>query len=262
MIRCPSASRQSTQSSSVARARGRRAARFSTTRATTSAADRGATCPSGARCVGHALESSRSTSSRTAAATTASAPSRPSARRRRETSDDLVVGRVEADVRAAHVVEDDEVGASSRDASSRRARDRLRPVRGEADEHLPGPSARRRAPRATSVVGSSSTVQRAVVLRPLARRAASAGGSRRRPRPSRRRRRRRARAPRARGPRRSASRRPRRPPGAGTARFAASSVTSAPRAPRLRGERHAHAARRAVADEAHGVERLARAARA
>ena len=112
-----------------------------------------------------------------------------------------------------------------------------------------------------SVVGSSSTVQPLRVLRPLASRAlrravVGDGGGHdddvgAAPRVERL-------ALEVRGGRRlddlDAGRRP------GRRGSRASSVTSAPRRARLRGERDAHAARRAVADEAHGVERLARAA--
>ena len=50
------------------------------------------------------------------------------------------------------------------------------------------------------------------------------------------------------------------PAGAGSATLAATRVTSAPRRAAARGERDAHAAARAVADEAHRVDRLAGAA--
>ena len=126
MIRCPSAMRQRTHSSSVARGARTARSRFSTTRSTTSAAERRCDRPLRARGVGHVDESSRSTSSRTAAATTGfgafSIVRSPSFRH----DHDLVLGRIEADVRAAHVVEDEEVGASSRSACHGLARDRGR----------------------------------------------------------------------------------------------------------------------------------------
>ena len=60
--------------------------------------------------------------------------------------------------------------------------------------------------------------------------------------------------------RRSRRRRGATPAGAGRATLAATSVTSAPRRAAALGERQAHAAARAVADEAHRVDRLAGAA--
>ena len=70
MIRCPSAKRQRTQSSSVSCGARTARSRFSTTRATTSAAGRDAAGPSAGAASVIVSESNRSTSSRTATATT------------------------------------------------------------------------------------------------------------------------------------------------------------------------------------------------
>ena len=119
----------------------------------------------------------------------------------------------------------------------------------------------RRALAGRPSVGSSSTVQAAPSFGRLPRRPRRAG-SRRRRRPSR---------PRRRPPRASASRSTSAAVGVcdhlDTCRRGHREVRGEQRhvgaaAARLLGERDAHAAGRAVADEAHGVERLARAARA
>ena len=111
-----------------------------------------------------------------------------------------------------------------------------------------------------SAVGSSSTVQRLVALRALGRErlgrpVVGDGGREQRDVE-----RRRARAPRRASPRRSASGSISTPGGACDGEVRGEQDDLRPAPPRLLGERDAHPARRAVAEEAHRVERLARAA--
>ena len=174
---------------------------------------------------------------------------------------DLVGVDVEADVRARDVVDDDRVEALAGELRAAALDAPLAVLGGEADQRLPS---RRRAarPASTSAVGSSSSCRRSRPgLLDLARAPARPGGSRRPPRPSAARRR--PGTPRSQACCSSAAvptSRQRDPGGAVSATLAAISVTSAPRARAACGEREAHAPRGAVAEEAHAVDRLARAA--
>ena len=113
--------------------------------------------------------SSRSTSSRIAAATRAFGALGTERLAVGADEHDLVLGRVEADVRLGDVVEDDEVERACGRACRARARARPRRAR-RRSRRAPGQSLRR-SPSAcrTSSVGSSSTVHDSRVLRPLRR---------------------------------------------------------------------------------------------
>ena len=157
------------------------------------------------------------------------------------------------------VVDDDRVEALSLELATSVV-DRVGAVLGrETDDHLARtPAGRQCADRTSSVCSSSIVGGRARSFLSLSRRRRRAG-SRRRRRPSQARRRRRN-SPRA-APRparrRSGPSMTRTPGGGSSARLAAISVTSAPRRAASRGEREAHPARRAIADEADAVDRLA-----
>ena len=138
MIRCPSATRQSTQSRSVS------AGACTTLRDV--AAIRSTVCR-GARLRragismrfhrASSTSSRRSTSSRMAAAICGFGARGTSRSPSRVTSDDLVLVGVEADPVAAHVVVDDEIDVLVVRASPASARARPAPaLRAEADEHL------------------------------------------------------------------------------------------------------------------------------
>ena len=262
MITWPSASRQRTQSRACRAARGRRA-RGSRRRArATSAADA-------------ATARIRATRLPSCAPRAAAPPRRGSPRRSRSfgafatlalarramTSTTSLSGASKPMSGRADVVVDDEVDVLVVEHLLACALEtglaRLGP---EADEHLPvalrcSPSAREDVGRRLELDRPRLAVLRRACRRRLGRPVVGDGGGHQddvgvRARPS---------ASRSRSAAVGVSTTST-PAGAGTARFAASSVTSAPRARRLRGERDAHAARRAVAEEADGVERLARAA--
>ena len=215
--------------------------------------------PIRARGVRHADESSRSTSSSTAAATArfGAFATRPIAVGRDD--HDLVLVRVEADVLPRDVVEDEEVGVLGAHASPARARarrlprlprTRRSPARADVPRRSPrGRPASARARPATgavlrsfrlgrlggAVVGDGCGHDDHVRVGAAQRLALEVGGSRRLHNGHT-------------GWRRHREIR-------GEKRHVGASRS------RLLGERDAHATRRAVPDVAHGVERLARAAR-
>ena len=217
MIRCPSAMRQRTHEPSVSAGACTTAREVRHERSTPPPSARPA---AGSTRAASLRPSSRSTSSRIAAAISSFGAF---ATRRSPRADDehhLVVGRVEADVRRAHVVEDDEVDVLVGELLARALEARLA-LRRRAKPTSTCPFVRRSPSAASTSVGRLER-DRPGVAGPSAAcpRAARPGGSRR-PRPPSGRRPRRARASASRA--RSAAvgvSTTSTPAGAGTARFA------------------------------------------
>ena len=227
MIRCPSPTRQSTHRRSVSSGACTTRPTLAATRRSRSAA---LTVAGAARYARPSSSQERSTSSSIAAAISRLRRACATARSPSPDDHDLVVGRVEADVVAGHIVVDEEVDALARRASRARARARPRPSSAaKPTRTCPFAAALAERARGRRSVGSSSSghgslVLRALALERLGRPVVGDGGGHDDDVGVRR-----GRAPRARRRPRSASRRRSTPAGAGTARLAASSVTSAPR---------------------------------
>ena len=210
----PSASRQRSGRRSVSRGACITVASPATTRSARSAAAVGGRCLSRRRSLHQRPSNSRSTSSSTATAMAGFGACGTSRSPSRGDQGDLVVGAVEADVGASHIVVDDEIDVlvvQHRPLA-------LEPVRtvlgAERDEHLIGAPAR--AERLRDVGGRGQLdLPLAAVLRPLAVDRRRRRGSRRPPPPSGSRPRRCAPAPHARDRQPSGSRRPRRRAAAG-----------------------------------------------